>query len=157
MAEIPSLEGAKAAIRARLVERWGDTTPIAGENTDLDLRTGKAIQKQDSDAFNVPWIYLMIEDAGANQLSFGLPGSRQFVDDGIVRVVVFVPEGDGRARADELADRVAAIFRVQEFHNEVPGRAVRTWTPRRDPNGKDDDGLWWSVIVSVPFEFLYLG
>lgn len=144
----PDWAGAAQAIEDRLRAQWSDT-PIAVQN-------GKDFPKADADGTLKPWVYLEIEGAGSTQRGVGAPGNQLWVDDGLIAVHVFVPVGKGAAKARQIASAVGEIYRAARFYDDVEGYFVRTFAPHVDGGGSgDDDGLWWRVSVSVPFEFWY--
>ncbi len=147
---MPSYAGAKAAIEAQLKANWSDT-PIAVMN-------GRKIEKTNGSGQSVPWVFFSIEDAGSTQRGAGSPGNNVFVYDGLIAVDVFVPIGTGTAVAASYADRIGEIFRNREFYNETPGFCVRSWAPRVDSGGDgSDDGLWFRVGMTCPFEYWHRG
>lgn len=158
MADTPTYGGAKAAIVARLRAAWADKTPIKAENDVLRNAALAQVEATDPDGRSVPWVSVEVQSAGSTQISFGFPGNNQFVSDGFIRAHVFVPVGWGTGKCDELADQAGEVFRNAEFYNSTPGFAVRSWAPDVVTHGESsDDGQWWLVTASIPFEYLHRG
>jgi len=142
--------GAKAAILARFRDRW-TRTPIAVPN-------GPDIQKTSAEGDLIPWVYFEVVGADSTIKGVGRPGDHQWVYDGLIQTHVFVPIGSGTELADQLAVAAGEIFRAAEFYRETPGCCVRSWSPRCDEGGSGaDDGNWWRVTCTVPFEYLHRG
>lgn len=101
-----------------------------------------------------PWAYAEVMSTGADIRGVGVPGDHVVVEDGIIMLTVFVPDGEGTATAFGLAGQLGEIFRVQQFYDAEPGVCIRTWTPRiSGGDSGSDDGMWFAVSVSIPFQF----
>lgn len=142
--------GAVAAIKARFAANW-TSTPIAYQNEDFADQV-------------VPWVYFEIINSTADLRGAGTPGAHVWLYRGNIFIHVFVPKGQGSAEATALAVAAGEIFRAQQFYDATPGCAVRTGVgpdgegPRVDGGGSAaDDGNWWRVTCTVPFEFYYRG
>jgi hypothetical protein len=147
---MPSYAEAKAAIEARLRAQW-TTTPIAVEN-------GKEVKKVDQNKDPSAWVYLEIADAGSTQVGIGAPGNQLWVYDGLIHVHVFVPVGSGTSLPRRYADQIGDIYRAARFYAEAPGFEVRCGAPRTgDAGSGSDDGLWYRVTASIPFEYYHRG
>jgi hypothetical protein len=143
--------GAVAAIRARLVANW-TTTPIAFQNENFDPPTDP------NDGASLPWVFLEVLGNTSEVRTFGLPGSHEWLYLGHILVHVFVPVNSGVESAQQYASEIGEIFRAKEFCNGDPGSAVRSWSPRTDGGEtSDDEGNWFRVTMTCPFEFLYRG
>lgn len=143
-----SYAGAVAAIRSRLEENW-TTTWIAfqneGQDPPPDPDTGAP----------VPWIFLEVLGNTSEIRTFGLPGSHEWLYEGHIVVHVFVPVNSGIELANQYASEVGEIFRAKEFYNAEPGSAVRSWAPRTEGGEtSDDEGNWFELTMTCPFEFL---
>lgn len=144
--------GAKAAIRQRLVEGW-TATPITYQNKTPDVWPPK-----DADGLSTAFVNLEVATTRSDMRGAGKPGSQVWLDEGFVYVHVFVPTGDGDADATEHAVAIGELFRGAKFYDDTPGHCVRTWAPRIDGGGSgDDDGNWFRVTMSVPFQYWHLG
>lgn len=100
------------------------------------------------------WALIEVLGTDAQIRGVGLPGSHVVVEDGIVLASVFVQSGTGTAEAFRLAGLVGEVLRVKEFYATEPGVCVRTWTPRISAGGaRSENGAWFGVTVTVPFEF----
>ena len=142
--------GAVAAIRARFEANW-TATPIAFQNEAFPDQT-------------TPWVYLEVIGNESKLRGAGTPGAHVWLYRGNIFIHVFVPVGYGAADAHAFAVAAGEIFRAKEFYNTDPGCAVRTGVgpdgegPRTDGGGSDaDNGNWWRVTCTIPFEFYYRG
>jgi hypothetical protein len=147
--------GAVAAIKARFVEFWktGDDpkTPISFQNEAFADQTG-------------PWVYFEVIGNGSTLRGVGTPGSHVWLYRGLISIHIFVPDGSGPEVAHTLAVTAGEIFRAKQFYNDALGCCVRTGIgpdgegPRTDGGASDaDNGNWWRVTCTVPFEFYYRG
>ncbi len=126
---------AASAIRSRMQANWS-ATPIVWENTPSEPTPGTA------------FVFLEILNADAFQASIGAPTSRLYRHTGVIQAHVFTPVNKGTKDALQHADAIAAIFRGQTFSG------VLCFAPRIGGGElADDDGNWWRVTVSIPFQF----
>lgn len=145
--------GAKAAIRQLLVDGWL-TTRITYQNE----APGTPWPPVGVDGFPVPFINLEVATLASAMRGAGVPGKQTWLTDGFIYVHVFVPTGAGDAQATEYATAIGEIYRAKVFYLAAPGCYVRTWAPRIDGGGSsDDDGNWFRVTMSVPFEYWHRG
>lgn len=148
--------GAKAAIRARLEANW-TTTRITYENEVPDAPWPPVDADPDFPAL-LPWVHLEVAALQTRQRGAGVPGSQIWVTDGFIYVHVFVPANSAIETADQYAVTIGEIFRAKVFYNAGDGCYVRTWAPnvgRGEPGS--DDGAYFRVSLSVPFEYWHLG
>lgn len=151
--------GAKAAIKARLVANW-TTTRITYENDVPDSPWPPTVSDANTPDFPTlaPWVHLDIRSIAAGLKGAGKPGSHISVTDGFIYVHVFVPADTGIAVADQYAVNIGEIFRTKVFYNAGDGCYVRTWTPRvGDAERGNDDGTYYRVTASIPFEYYHRG
>ena len=142
--------GAVAAIKTRLAANWA-TTPIGYPN-------GDAPASRNASGVPQAWVLAEIVGAGSDIHGTGTPGDRVWLYDGLIHAHVFVPKGTGDATARQYAVTLGEIFRNAEFYTDTPGHAVRCWAPRVDGGGDgSDDGLWFRVTMTVPFEYWHRG
>jgi hypothetical protein len=142
--------GAVEAIEARLSAGWS-TTPIAFDNDDTpDILDAEGRPK--------PWVFCEVLTTDAVLAEVGVPGANATRDEGLVRCVVFVPAGTGRALARQYAAQIGEIFRTAEFYTADAGACVRTWVPRISPGNtatsRNPDGNWWAVTMTVAWDFI---
>lgn len=142
--------GAVAAMRDRFVANW-TSTPIEYQNESWSEHS-------------TPWVYFEVISTDSKLRGVGTPGSLTWLYRGNIFIHVFVPVGYGAADAHTFAVAAGEIFRAKEFYNTTPGCAVRTGIgpdgegPRTDGGGSDaDNGNWWRVTATIPFEFYYRG
>jgi hypothetical protein len=157
---MPDYAGAVAAIKARLVANWvtGDTptTLIVYVNEQpeppfppIDRASGN------------PAPFLICEVAGTHSdiYSFGSPGNRFFVYDGLILLHVLAPINEGTARAQQFAVAAGEIFRCQTFYVDANGSYLRTVAPNPPDGGSKAEieglqiGASFRVTVSIPFQF----
>ncbi|GJE14010.1 phage tail terminator-like protein [Methylobacterium longum] len=152
---MPSYAGAKQAIEARLRANW-TTTTVAVPNPTTEQTA--LVKTRDAEGETIPWVYLEIADAGSAQIGVGRPGDQLWVYDGLINVHVFVPDGSGTADAEAYADQIGDIFRAARFYADTPGFEVRCGSPRvSDAGSGSDDGLWYRVTATIPFEYFHRG
>lgn len=150
--------GAVAAIKAKFVAEWvegsGPKTRVALVN---ESPPDPWPPKSD-DGELLPYVLLAIEGAGSGQTTFGTPNNQGYVYDGLIYVHVYVPVGNGTDIAAALAVAAGEIFRRKQFYSETPPYFVRSHVPRVDGGGPgSDDGIWFRVTATIPFEFYYRG
>jgi hypothetical protein len=146
--------GAVAAIKQRMIDQWVDgaspKTPIVFQN--------KADEYDPGTAPTQPWVYFEVIGSSSGLRGIGTPGSNVWLYRGFILGHVFVPINDGDARAQAYAVALGEIFRAQGFYSGADGSIVRTWAPQTDGgDSADDNGNWWRVTCSIPFEFYYRG
>lgn len=146
------LAGAKAAIRARLVAGWTQTRITFQNET-----PAKPWPPKDGQGHSVAWVNLEIATLPSTLRGAGVPGQQIWVYPGFVYVHVFVPTGSGDADAMAKAVAIGELFRGDVFYQQ-DGCYVRTWAPSIDGGGSgDDNGNWFRVTMSVPFEYWHRG
>ena len=139
--------GAVAAIRSRVAAMRPVELPIGWPN---EARPDVI----DANGNPAPWAYAEVSSTGAEIRGVGVPGDHVVVEEGVIMMTVFVPDGEGTATAYGLAGQLGEIFRVQQFYDAEPGVCIRTWTPRiSGGDSGSDDGMWFAVSVSIPFQF----
>lgn len=139
--------GAVAAISARLETMKPAGLPIAWPNQPRP-------EVVDGNGLPIAWAYAEVTGTTSRIHGVGVPGDHVVVDDGLIIATVFVPDGGGTAQAFTLAGQIGEIFRVKQFYDAEPGVCVRTWTPRiSGGDAGSDDGMWFAVAVTIPFEF----
>lgn len=151
---MPDIAGAMAAIEQRLADNWS-TTRIAYANTTpdqpwppTDPNTGNA----------APWVLIETVNTLDNPRAVGQPGNQFWFYEGLVHVHVFVPLNFGIADARNYASQIGDIYRNKTFYNSVDGYQVRTIAPRVDGgDSASDDGTWFRVTATIPFEYYHRG
>lgn len=101
--------------------------------------------------------YVEIEIIGGRNAirAFSTPGNRVFVHPGLIRFYLCAPRGTGADGAVATADILAALFERKEF-GQSGGRTVKTgdfstW----DDVASHEDGNYFVLLASVPFDFYY--
>jgi hypothetical protein len=145
-----SYAGAVQAIRDRLVANW-TTTPIAFQNEPFE-------QPIDPNSGNpAPWVFLEVIGNDSELRGAGTPGDHVWLYRGHVLVHVFVPVDSGASLAQQYAVSIGEIYRAAGFYGD-DDNIVRTWAPRIDGGGSgDDEGNWYRVTMTCPFEFYHRG
>lgn len=154
---MPDYAGAVAAIREKLEADW-TTTPIAFQNEAQPALEG------------VPaWVYCEIVQNGSELHTVGTPGSRSYIDFGLISLHVFVAtnqdEGEGINAGLTYAGQLSEIFRNERLYTGTSGYEVRTGlalgaSDAPSISGGDsasDDGLWFGFTVNIPFQYWHLG
>lgn len=146
-----SYAGAVAAIRERLQANW-TTTPIAFQNERFTHPTDPISGE------GAPWVYLEVIGNYSELRGAGTPGDNIWCYDGHILIHVFVPVNSGVELAQQLAVAAGEIFRAAGFYNDGQGSIVRSWSPQTDGGGiSDDDGNWFRVTCTIPFEYFHRG
>lgn len=146
--------GAKAAIEARLAANW-PTTRIALVNKTPD----DPWPPKDGDGNLLPYVLIEVINTTSSIATFGVPGEQTWAYLGLIHVHVFVPVNTDSDLATQYAVAIGEIFRGQLFYDDVtPGSYVRTLSPRLDGGGDgSDDGLWFRITATIPFEYRHRG
>lgn len=152
MPSTSTLAGALAAIETRLAGSW-TTTPITYPNTPPPDPWPPV---RDSSNTLAPWVYAEIDCDNAEIRAFGTPQNQTIIDEGVIRLTVFVPKDEGRADARAYCVTLGEIFRQKQFYDSEAGVCVRSLTPRIDGGiAVSDDGNWFTMTVSIDFEFYH--
>lgn len=141
--------GAVAAIKARMAENW-TTTPVVYQN---------AANAYDPSAnTQAAWVYFEVIGSSSGLRGVGTPGDHVWLYRGFIAAHVFVPINTGTEIAQQYAVNIGEIFRAKGFYEAGNGAQVRTWSPRTDGGESDaDDGNWWRVTCTIPFEYFHRG
>lgn len=149
-----SFGGAKRAIRERLEAGWTSTRITYQNKTPADPWPPKAPGGKKL----APWVNLEIKGLPSSLRGAGVPGKQVWLKPGFIYVHVFVPTGSGDDDATDMADAIGELFKGAVFYQVAPGCYVRCWAPHVDGGGSgDDDGNWFRVTMSVPFEYWHRG
>ncbi|BAL77031.1 hypothetical protein [Bradyrhizobium cosmicum] len=109
----------------------------------------------------VPWCYFEMVQLDDRLRGVGLPGSQVWISIGRISVSVFVPKGYGLPEHLALAGQVVELFRSRTLYNTEPGVALRCWSEQgqgpsvQGGDSKSDDGNWFGVVVTIPFQLFY--
>lgn len=149
------LAGAIAAIKSRFSTNW-TTTPIALQNEKPPQQPWPPV---DGAGLKRAWVYLEVVPTQSALRAAGMPGSQFWLTEGHILVHIFVPPLDGTATAHGYAVTIGEIFRAKAFYrDEAAGAEVRTWAPVHDGGSQDaENGNYFRVTVTIPFEFYYRG
>jgi len=131
-----TLDARHAAIRTRFKDFWAGQPPTQFPNQKF------------TPPDNLPWMRLVIQDAGVNWASMGDPGNNVARNVGQVTVQIFTPSGDGEGLALEIANQALAVFRswsdtATGLRFEVPPYARQVGV----------EGKWYQINVVAPFKF----
>lgn len=151
---MPDYAGAVAAIQSRMTDNWSQT-PIVLQNE----QPTAPMPPVDGSGNPIAWVYLEVIGNGAAQRAWGMPGSQPWLYEGHILAHVLVPIGTGAGVAHSYAVAIGEIYRSAAFYrDEAAGAEVRTFAPWTDGGGKDaDNGNFWRVTCTIPFEFYYRG
>jgi hypothetical protein len=148
---MPDYAGAVAAIKARVAANW-TTTPV-GWGNDANEPT-----KFDGSGDPSAWVYGEVINTSSDIEGVGKPGSQTWRYDGLIYLHVFVPVSSGTVTAFQYAVSLGEIFRGALFYDNGVGDFVRSWSPRVDGGDSgSDDGLWWRVTATIPFQYWHRG
>lgn len=151
MPSTSDITGALAAIEARLAENW-TATPIAYDNIDPP----EPWPPVDGAGAPTPWVFVELIDVDANIIGFGTPGDQTVMDEGLIKLHVMVPKGNGLSEGRQHAVALGEIFRQKQFYKTDPTAYVKTLTPRVGRGSMvSDDGNWVSVSCTIGFEFYH--
>lgn len=149
--------GAVEAIKSRFTTLWVSGFEPRTKVVMVNENPQEPFPPRDGNNALQPWVLLSIEGAGAGQIAFGTTSSHGYLYVGTIYAHVYVPVGGGTADAFELAVAAGEIFRAKQFY-DTPPCFVRTHAPRVDGGAPgSDDGIWFRVTASIPFEFYYRG
>lgn len=132
---------ATASIFSHFVTEWGVETPVSLDNEKDDLAQSQ------THVVGTEWVRLNVRHAFRSQTSMGGTGNRRFTSLGVAFVSIFTPIDAGRARADELVERVLTIFEGKTLSSSTV--SFREVTPREIPR---DEG-YYLVVVEANFEY----
>jgi hypothetical protein len=142
--------GAVAAMRARFVAAWGTTTPVQYQNEDPP-------QEPWPPSPAVPWVYFEVIETQTKLIGGGPVGARTWFTVGNIFVHVMVPKGYALPAQLALAEQAGTIFRAATFYTSDPTAKVTTIAPSTDGGDSNaDNGNWFAMTVSIPFEFIFL-
>lgn len=132
----------ETVILSRFSGAWDSSSyPVAWDNVDFDPEADAALHASPADD---AWVRLVVRPSGANQITIGPSGSRDFRHTGLIFVQIFVRESTGPGLASQLADTVASIFRSDSADGLVYD------APRKVVVGRDNRD-WHQTNVEVPY------
>lgn len=150
--------GAVAAIVAKFEAEWVDGLDPRTRIAKVNENPAAPWPPVDDDQDLAPWVLIEVIGTAANVHAFGTPGSIGYLYLGLIAVHVFVPVGSGTSTGFALAVAAGDIFREKQFYDSTPPSYVRSHAPRVDNGGLgSDDGAWFRVTATIPFEFYYRG
>jgi hypothetical protein len=151
--------GALVAIREKFVAEWVDGSEPRTRVAEVNKDPAAPWPPRDDEDKLQSYVLIAPQGVGADHPGFGTPGRQVYLYNGLIHIHVFVPVGNGTDHAFALAVAAGEIFRSKMFYSDVTlGCYVRSWTPRVDGGGPgDDDGIWFRVTATIPFEYYHLG
>jgi hypothetical protein len=147
--------GAIQSIKDKFAAEWASRTRVVHVNANPD----EPWPPRSDDNKLLPYVLMAPEGVSGELAAFGTPGNQTYLYPGLIHIHVYVPVGSGTADAFALAVAAGEIFRAEKFYDTVSPRCyVRSWTPRVDGGGPgDDDGVWFRVTATIPFEYWHRG
>jgi hypothetical protein len=144
--------GAVAAMRARFVAAWGATTPVQYQNEDPPQ------EPWPPEPSAGPWVYFEVLQTQSVERGVGLPGSKIWLTTGNIFVHVQTPSGYGLPAHLALTKQAGTIFRAATFYQDSTSGAKVVCGAPSEPGGDSnaDNGNWFSLTVSIPFEFYFI-
>lgn len=141
--------GAVAAMRAHYEANFAGV-PTQFQNEDPP-------QKPWPPAPKVPWCYFEVMQTQSDIRGAGLPGNQTWLTVGHIRIHVFAPKGYGFGDHLALAQSAGEIFRSKTLYQSSPGAKVLCMAPSvQGGDSTSDDGNWFGITVSIPFEFYFI-
>lgn len=105
-----------------------------------------------------PWIYFEAIQADSKLRGVGQPGNNVWLTVGNLFLHVYAPKGYGLGQHLALANAAGEIFRAKTLYNTDPGARLTFYAPSvRGGDRASDDGNWFGITVSIPFEFYFIG
>jgi hypothetical protein len=143
--------GAVAAMRARFVAAWGATTQVAFQNEEPPASPWPPEPA-------APWIFFDVIQTESLERGVGLPGAKVWLTTGNIFLQLFVPLNYGQPDVLALAQQAGEIFRAATFYvDATTGAKVMTSAPVIGGGGSNaDNGNWFGVTVSIPFQFFFI-
>jgi hypothetical protein len=138
--------GAVAAMKARFAAAWTET-PITYANQDPPQQPWPPA---------TPWVYVEFIQSNSSLRALGSPTNRSWLTLGHIFIHVFVPINYGIEEPQRLAVAAGEIFRAQTFYNDGLGAKVVCYAPATQGGASDaDNGDWFRLTASIPFEFYF--
>ena len=142
--------GAVAAIRARFQTLFS-AAPVEFQNEDPPATPWPPASPAS------PWVFFEVIETASEQRGAGLPGNQTWLTLGQIIAHVFVPQGYGLPEHVRIAGLAGEVFRAQTFYNSQPGAKVICRAPSIQGGDSDaDNGNWFGVTVTIPFEFYFI-
>lgn len=141
--------GAVAAARAYFVARFS-ATQITYQNEDPPAHPWPPSPPS-------PWCYFEMLETATELRGVGQAGNDVWLTTGQIRIHVFAPKGYGFAEHLAIAKLAGDVFRRATFYSTDPGAKVVCYGPSvQGGDSASDDGNWFGVTVSVPFELFFI-
>lgn len=141
--------GAVAAIRTRFANNFS-AAQIAYQNEDPPAEPWPPSPA-------VPWVYFEVLQTQSAIRGAGTPGNQTWLTLGHILAHVFAPKGFALPDHLAIAGLAGEVFRAQTFYKTDPGAKIICMAPQiQGGDSASDDGNWFGVMVSIPFEFYFL-
>lgn len=150
--------GARAAIIARFVAQWVVDTDPRTRIARVNEPPAEPWPPRDDNNALEPWVLLEVTAETSGVATMGGPGNNAHRYAGTIAVHCYVPVGRDVDDAFDLAIAAGEIFRNQVLYDDVrPGCFVRTDASPAIGRGQqgDDDGVWYRVTATIPFEYFH--
>lgn len=144
-----SLDTAVAAISDRAKSLWPGleaAVPLAFPN-ETKATDGTELPPRNNAGQPMPFLMIEVRWSGGGFVSVGSPGNNLARREGLIWCFAFIPQGQGEARAHQLAAEAAGMFEGQAFSGVV--------CQAMEPGGEagDEEGLYFGQSAAVPFDF----
>ena len=135
------------------------TEAQAGEAIILAWRTGWEAARpgvywtteNEVGASEATWARVSVRPSSSVQASMGPPGSRRFHRFGTIGVQLFAPINAGDAVIAGMVDDVRAVLEGASFTVAGVAEPVKTFAASSD--GRQTDGAWHMLMVTVPYRY----
>lgn len=128
------------AVTDRLAAQWSRTL-VYDENVDGSTPEDGS-----------PFLQVQFPYCTNERITFGMPGSNVYREEGAFRLLLHVERGSGGDQGREWAGELEALFLGQHFDG------VQTFAPNSaSSDDANEDGAYYTLAIAVPYRFDYLG
>ncbi|WP_062206788.1 phage tail terminator-like protein [Aureimonas sp. AU12] len=107
-------------------------------------------EKPGADKTRTAFVVLQFPWCRSDPATVGAPGGQWFSEQGTFRFVIALPKGEGLGQGPTWAERIAALFRSEEFEGlwcMAPGSPVI--------DDRNETDAYFRLSFSVPYEFQF--
>lgn len=95
-----------------------------------------------------PYLLIQYPVATEEQITVGAPGANVFREEGVIRLVLYIPRGAGVDDYAAWVDELRSLFRAGQFGGVTTFAAS---PPILDD--RSDTGKYWSLSCAIPYQF----